>query len=139
MRRREFLTACAAGAAAAGCAREESGADPTNGESRTVNWKMVTSWPLNFPGFGTAAAFLADSIERNSGGRLRVRVFAADELVPPFEVFDAVARGTATGPSAWDGYVSLIVCDACIASAGSGRPVAVELPPVPEIYARARP
>lgn len=75
--------------------------------SETREWKMVTSWPMNFPGFGTAAAFLAETIARNSGDRLRVRVYAADELVPAFEVFDAVAAGTAemghSSPIYWKG------------------------------------
>jgi TRAP-type mannitol/chloroaromatic compound transport system substrate-binding protein len=30
-----------------------------------------------------------------SGGRIQVKVYGAKELVPPFEVFDAVSRGTA--------------------------------------------
>ena len=38
---------------------------------------------------------LADLITRMSGGRIEVKVFGANELVPAFEVFDAVSRGTA--------------------------------------------
>ncbi|HRQ64267.1 MAG TPA: TRAP transporter substrate-binding protein [Xanthomonadaceae bacterium] len=56
---------------------------------------MVTSWPANFPGLGTGAAQLARMITAVSGGRLNVRLYAAGELVPAFEVFDAVSRGTA--------------------------------------------
>lgn len=56
---------------------------------------MVTSWPSGFPGLGTGAAELADRITRTSGGRIQVRVYGAGELVPAFEVFDAVSRGTA--------------------------------------------
>src|SRR5690606_28969351 len=74
-------------------------AGPTSelgGESdeRTHRWRMVTSWPPNFPGFGESANRLARRIEELSGGRLRIDVFAAGELVPAFEVFDAVSRGT---------------------------------------------
>lgn len=109
MRRRDFLTTCAAGAVATGCGRDHSDAPTARADERVFDWKMVTSWPLNFPGFGTAARFLADSIERNSGGRLRVSVFAAGELVPPFEVFDAVSRGTAelghSSPIYWKGKI----------------------------------
>ncbi|MFT2110541.1 TRAP transporter substrate-binding protein [Marinomonas sp. 2405UD68-3] len=61
----------------------------------TINWKMVTTWPKNFPGLGTGAENLAKSITEMSGGRLNVKVYAAGELVPPLEVFDAVSRGTA--------------------------------------------
>ena len=61
----------------------------------TINWKMVTTWPKNFPGLGTGAEKLAKNITDMSGGRINVKVYAAGELVPPLEVFDAVSRGTA--------------------------------------------
>lgn len=58
-------------------------------------WKMVTTWPKNFPGLGTGANKLAELIGEMSGGRMKVKVYGARELVPAFEVFDAVAQGTA--------------------------------------------
>lgn len=60
-----------------------------------IKWKMVTAWPKNFPGLGTGANLLAKMINEMSGGRIKVKVYGANELVPPFEVFDAVSRGTA--------------------------------------------
>ncbi|MBX7059231.1 MAG: TRAP transporter substrate-binding protein [Leptospirales bacterium] len=56
---------------------------------------MVTTWPKNFPGLGAGANRLAQSIEEMSGGRIQVRVYAAGELVPALECFDAVANGVA--------------------------------------------
>ena len=35
----------------------------------TFEWKMVTTWPKNFPGVGTGAQDLADLIGSMSGGR----------------------------------------------------------------------
>lgn len=61
----------------------------------TIEWKMVTTWPKNFPALGTGAEKLANNITAMSGGRLKVKVYAAGELVPALEVFDAVSRGTA--------------------------------------------
>ena len=61
----------------------------------TYKWKMVTTWPKNFPGLGTGANKLAQLITEMSGGRIKVKVYGAKELVPAFEVFDAVSRGTA--------------------------------------------
>jgi len=55
---------------------------------------MVTTWPKNFPGLGTGANALAELIGEMSGGRIRIKVYGASELVPAFEVFDAVSRGT---------------------------------------------
>ena len=56
---------------------------------------MVTTWPKNFPGVGIAAQRIADRIGALSDGRLTVKLFAAGELVPAFEVFDAVREGKA--------------------------------------------
>ena len=41
-----------------------------------------------------------------------------------------------TGPSAWDGYMSLVVADACVRSAESGQPQDVPVVGRPELYAR---
>jgi TRAP-type mannitol/chloroaromatic compound transport system substrate-binding protein len=56
---------------------------------------LVTSWPKGFPGLGTSAERLAKRITEVSGGRLRVNMFAAGEMVGAFEVFDAVSAGIA--------------------------------------------
>ena len=55
--------------------------------AEAIHWKMVTSWPKNFPGLGTAAERLAERINAMSAGRLTVKVYAAGELVPALEVF----------------------------------------------------
>lgn len=60
-----------------------------------IEWRLVTSWPKNLPGPGVTAQRLADRITTMSGGRLTVELFAAGELVPALETFDAVANGTA--------------------------------------------
>lgn len=61
----------------------------------TYSWKMVTSWPKNFPGVGQGPERLAELVDEMSGGRLTIEVFGAGQLVPGFEVFDAVSDGTA--------------------------------------------
>ena len=61
----------------------------------TIKWKMITTWPKNFPGLGTGAQRIADSITTMSDGQLMVKLYAAGELVPPFECFDAVRQGIA--------------------------------------------
>ena len=68
-------------------------------------WNLVTTWPKNFPGLGTGAQRLADQITAASEGRLAVKLYAAGELVPAFESFDAVREGKAhmfhVAPSYW--------------------------------------
>lgn len=96
IKRRDFVTGLALAAGATGCA-----ADRDDGEvmgkipARTYQWNMVTSWPPGLPGLGIGAENLAKRIETASNGRLKIKVFAGGELVPPLEVFDAVRSGTA--------------------------------------------
>nr|WP_255416760.1 hypothetical protein [Thiohalobacter thiocyanaticus] len=91
MKRRDFVRSAGAGAVAAGTLLAGAPAIAA-GKQR---WKMVTTWPKNFPGLGTGANFLAKLITEMSDGRLQVKVYGAGELVPAFEIFDAVSRGTA--------------------------------------------
>jgi TRAP-type mannitol/chloroaromatic compound transport system substrate-binding protein len=114
MKRRQILAAAGVGLAAtalAGCKQEaETAATPQEGtQAQTFNWKMVTSWPKNFPGVGVGAERFAKLVEEMSNGRLKVKVYAAGELVPALEVFDAVSRGTAEmghgAPYYWKGKV----------------------------------
>ena len=81
---------------------------PKNSLAKTkIKWKMVTSWPKNFPGLGAGAETLARYINKLSGGSLEVKVFGANELVPPLGVFDFVSSGGAemghSGAYYWKG------------------------------------
>jgi TRAP-type mannitol/chloroaromatic compound transport system substrate-binding protein len=104
MKRRAFIYGGLGTVAACGQAGEET---LTRSASETHSWRMVTSWPPNFPGFGASANRLAERIGELSDGRISVEVFAAGELVPALEVFDTVARGTMemahSSPTYWRG------------------------------------
>ena len=73
------------------------------------NWKMVTTWPKNFPGLGTGAETFAKMVTDASDGRLKITVFGAGEIVPAFEAMDAVSSGAIEmghgGPYYWKGKV----------------------------------
>ena len=91
--RRGVIGAAITGAALAGCQTQEC-AEGAGSSAETFRWKMATTWPPKLPGLGTGAENLARNIEAMSNGRLKIKVYAGGELVPPFEVFDAVSRGT---------------------------------------------
>lgn len=91
MKRRSFLAG--AGVAAATVAASTLAAPAIAQGKREL--KMVTTWPKNFPGLGTAAQRMADAVTEMTDGDLTIRLFAAGELVPPFQSFDAVASGNA--------------------------------------------
>ncbi|MEW5011855.1 MAG: ABC transporter substrate-binding protein, partial [Cycloclasticus sp.] len=88
MERRGFIKSLASGALAASSVAVASPAFASKAE---FNWKMITSWPKNYPLLGTNANHVAKLIEQMSNGRIRIKVYGANELVPAFEVFDAVS------------------------------------------------
>ncbi|ELR65195.1 TRAP transporter solute receptor [Photobacterium marinum] len=73
----------------------QQGSEADNKQVKPIEWKLVTSWPKGFPGLGLAPERLAEKINKLSQGRLVIRVYGAGELVPSFEVFNAVSKGTA--------------------------------------------
>lgn len=112
MERRSFLkkagvTAVSAAAAAvgiAGCGKKEETNEineakeakaPAVIPQKSVEWKMVTAWTPNMPVLQIGAERFAKRVETASNGRLKIKVFAGGELVPPMGVFDAVSEGTA--------------------------------------------
>ena len=78
----------AGGATAAG-----AGTAASAGEA--IQWKLVQTWPKNLPGLGAGPEYFAREVNKLSNGRLQVRVYGAGEIVPAFEVFDAVSGGVA--------------------------------------------
>ena len=92
MKRRDFVKG--AGLASAAAAASATLAAPAIAQER-IEWAMVMPWPKGAPGVGVNAERFVERVRAMSGGRLDIRLFAAGELVPPFESFDAVQSGTA--------------------------------------------
>lgn len=97
MKRRQLVHGAAAlGAMSlAACTNQSAQVEKSARSDKRWRWKMVTTWPKDFPGMGTGANRLAQRITQMSAGRLTVTVYGANELVPAFEAFDAVANKTA--------------------------------------------
>ncbi len=80
----------------AGGAAATAGFPAIASAQQTFNFKMTTTWPAGTPyyqsGPGSAEAF-AKRVEEMSNGRLKIKVYAAGELVPAFEGFDAASAG----------------------------------------------
>lgn len=84
MKRRTFLTSAATAAAAS--------AFPAPAIAKGIReLKLVSHRPRRLAQFEPFARRITES----SGGRLKVKTFAAGELVQAFEVFDAVSQGVA--------------------------------------------
>lgn len=97
MDRKQFLKYAAASSLSLGlsaCVKEASRKEQVQFEQEHY-WKMLTTWPPNFPILGEACEHFARNVERMSGGRMRIKVFGAGELVPALESFEAVKIGVA--------------------------------------------
>lgn len=91
LNRRKFLSGAALSGAILGApaiARAQSKA--------TFNWKMTNAYgpgsPFYVQGPGSPTDF-CKKVEEMSGGRLKIQHFAAGELIPALEGFDAVSKG----------------------------------------------
>jgi len=102
--RRKLLAASGLGVAGLLAACSGASEQPTNADSpaapavnlkKTRNLNMVTSWPPQFPGLGTAAERIAKTVEKLTEGSLKIKLFGAGELVPAHQEFDAVSSGAA--------------------------------------------
>ena len=114
MDRRKFLTAGVAGTAALA-------APHVARAQETFNWKMTNSYgpgsPFYVTGPGSPTEF-CEMVKAMSGGRLNIQHFAAGELIPAFEGFDAVSAGTvemnASNAYFWAGKVPAAQFFTCV-------------------------
>ena len=91
MKRRTLLTGAVAGAAATLAAPAIARAQ------QKFSWKMTNAYGPGAPFYVTGPGSPMDFIEKVkvlSGGRLQIQHFAAGELIPALEGFDAVSKGT---------------------------------------------
>jgi TRAP-type mannitol/chloroaromatic compound transport system substrate-binding protein len=57
-------------------------------------WRMATSWTPALDVLQGNAHRFSKMVEEMTGGRLKIQVYAAGELIPAFGVFDACSQGT---------------------------------------------
>lgn len=85
---------CLAGCSEGGPSKTETAGVQGAAPQKIYHWRLVTTWPKNFPGMGLAPEKMANMVREMSAGRLNIKVFGAGELVPALEVFEAVSHGT---------------------------------------------
>jgi TRAP-type mannitol/chloroaromatic compound transport system substrate-binding protein len=89
MKRRKFLTALGAGAAAATVAK------PAIAQSMPeLKWRLPTSWPKSLDVPYGAAETLSKYVAEATDNKFQIQPFAGGEIVPPLQVVDAVTNGT---------------------------------------------
>ncbi|MFK0331927.1 Gfo/Idh/MocA family protein [Rhizobium sp. NPDC090275] len=82
------------------------------------------------------------AIQMRLGARLQNDILTdwKDRFIASYDVelqdfIHAAAKGTASGPTSWDGYVAAITSDACVtAQEEEGQAIAINLPARPALY-----
>src|SRR5262245_42185883 len=89
MKRRGFLKAAAAGGAATTLAA------PAIAQTQpSIKWRLVSAYPKSLDTIYGASESFAKRVAAATGGKFEIRTFAAGEVVPAFQVADAVQQGT---------------------------------------------
>ncbi len=109
MKRRDLLKG---GAATAVATAAVIGAPQVARAQEKIRWKMTTSFPPGLPFYQSgpgSAEWIVDQIDKLSAGRLKIKLYAAGELIPWNGGFDAVKSGTVQANSAvayyWSGKI----------------------------------
>lgn len=77
------------------CTDQNSHTTDTSQVEPEWEWKIVTTWPPNFPVVGEGCTLFAKWVNEMSGGRMKIEVYGSGELIPGLEIFDAVSMGAA--------------------------------------------
>lgn len=86
--RRQVLTGLSGGAVAVAITPKSAFA------AKTIRMKLATSWSPKMPILQDAAELFSKQVKTASDGRVKIKVFAGGELIPPLGVFDAVSSGS---------------------------------------------
>jgi len=101
MQRRKFLTTAGVGAAATAVAA------PALAQGiPELKWRLVSSFPKSLDTLWGGAELFCRRLGEITDGKFKITPFASGEIVPGFQVFDAVQNGTVEiGQTAADYYI----------------------------------
>jgi len=90
MQRRAFLKQAGAGLAAGAAAAPAIG----QGTQPEVKWRLASSFPKSLDTIYGAAEVISKRVAAATNGKFQIQAFAAGEIVPAFQVVDAVQNAT---------------------------------------------
>lgn len=90
MKRRDFLKASGVGLAASAAV-----AAPAIAQSMPeLKWRLTSSFPKSLDTLWGGAEVFAKAVAEATDNRFQISIFAAGEIVPPFQAVDAVQNAT---------------------------------------------
>ena len=69
-----------------------------------VRWQVPLAFPSHLVGLTTPVKYLSESLKEISGGNVNLRYYEPGELIPAFEIMDAVSAGKYPAGYTWVGY-----------------------------------
>ena len=72
--------------------------------SERVRWQVPLAFPSHLVGLTTPVKHLTENLNAVSGGNIQLRYYEPGELVPPFEIMEAVSTGKYPAGYTWVGY-----------------------------------
>ncbi|WP_404380499.1 TRAP transporter substrate-binding protein [Caenispirillum salinarum] len=100
MLKRVTKHALAIGVAAAVTAGVTAGAQAQD----KVRWQMTMGFPSTLPALADTGPWVAEQLDKMSGGNIDLRVFEPGKLVKGTEIYDAVGSGKVDSGYVWAGY-----------------------------------
>lgn len=97
---RRFLTMAALGVAVAAMGAWSS---PGSAQDR-IRWGVPIAFGTNLTALGDTLPWVAESLDKSSGGRIKLQIFEPGKLVPALGIFDAVSEGKVEAGYSWMGY-----------------------------------
>ncbi len=92
MKRRDFLKTATVGASVAAATTIAAPAIAQN--DPVIKWRCVSSFPKNLDILYGCAEVMAKSVMEATDGKFQIQVFAAGEIVPALQAFDAASANT---------------------------------------------
>lgn len=77
----------------------------TTAFSKTVRWKMTSTWPPSISLIEADQAFVK-AVNHLAAGKLKIKFFTGGTLMPSYEVFEAVSKGSIQASGDWANYWS---------------------------------
>lgn len=70
-----------------------------------VTWKVQSHWPKASASFGDSLTLIAEELEKNTDGRMKLQLFGAGEFAKGGEIFNIVRRGVVEMGTISPGYI----------------------------------
>jgi TRAP-type mannitol/chloroaromatic compound transport system substrate-binding protein len=71
---------------------------------KKVRWKMASAFTSSLDVVGESGPILSENLRKMSGGALEVKFYEPGALIPAFEIFNAVSKGSVEAGFTTPGY-----------------------------------